>query len=207
MSSLSHGQLHLLKSPKLHSPFHRTWPFLITLSLLCLSGCVVVCLSVWSGERQITRMADMAPKNMHGVFLLLILFVLRLGGSDGQMVPAVFVLGDSLVDVGNNNYLPLSIAKADFQHNGIDFLGKKPTGRFCNGKNAADFLGASTSMPKTHNYYLSVLSYGNSKSHLLPVMDLNYTMLNGQLRRWACQLRRRTSHSSPAPPRTMRHHS
>lgn len=57
------------------------------------------------------------------------------------MVPAVFVFGDSLVDVGNNNYLKLSLAKADFPHNGIDFPTKKPTGRFTNGKNAADFLG------------------------------------------------------------------
>lgn len=59
------------------------------------------------------------------------------------MVPAVFVFGDSLVDVGNNNYLPISIAKADFPHNGIDFPTKKPTGRFSNGKNAADFIGKS----------------------------------------------------------------
>ena len=55
-------------------------------------------------------------------------------------VPALFVLGDSTVDVGNNNYLPFSIAKADYPFNGIDFPTKKPTGRFCNGKNAADFL-------------------------------------------------------------------
>lgn len=60
---------------------------------------------------------------------------------EAQMVPAVFVLGDSLVDVGNNNYLPLSLAKADFLHNGLDFPTHKPTGRFTNGKNAADFLG------------------------------------------------------------------
>ncbi|KAJ0508789.1 putative triacylglycerol lipase [Helianthus annuus] len=55
--------------------------------------------------------------------------------------PAVYVLGDSLVDVGNNNYLPLSIAKANFPHNGVDFPNHKPTGRFSNGENAADFLG------------------------------------------------------------------
>lgn len=58
-----------------------------------------------------------------------------------QMVPAVFVFGDSLVDVGNNNHLKISIAKANFPHNGVDFPGKKATGRFSNGKNAADFLG------------------------------------------------------------------
>lgn len=56
-------------------------------------------------------------------------------------VPAMYVFGDSLVDVGNNNYLSLSIIKADFPYNGLDFPGSKATGRFCNGKNAADHLG------------------------------------------------------------------
>lgn len=63
---------------------------------------------------------------------------------DGQLAPALFMFGDSLVDVGNNNHLKLSLAKADFPHNGVDFPGKKPTGRFSNGKNAADFLGNIT---------------------------------------------------------------
>ncbi|KAK8648588.1 hypothetical protein V6N13_129337 [Hibiscus sabdariffa] len=68
------------------------------------------------------------------------------------MVPAVFVFGDSLVDVGNNNYLPVSIAKADFPHNGIDFPTKKPTGRFCNGKNAADLLAEKLGLPSSPPY-------------------------------------------------------
>lgn len=76
------------------------------------------------------------------------------------MVPAMFVFGDSLVDVGNNNYLKISLAKANFPHNGVDFPGKKATGRFSNGKNAADFLaenlGLLTSPP-----YLSVVSKSN----------------------------------------------
>ncbi|KAL2926273.1 hypothetical protein RDABS01_007561 [Bienertia sinuspersici] len=44
------------------------------------------------------------------------------------------------MDVGNNNYLTLTIAKANFPHYGIDFPTHEPTGRFSNGKNAADFL-------------------------------------------------------------------
>lgn len=68
-----------------------------------------------------------------------------------QKVPAMYVLGDSLVDVGTNNYLTLSLAKADFPHNGIDYPNKKATGRFNNGYNTADFLaekiGLSTSPP------------------------------------------------------------
>lgn len=70
------------------------------------------------------------------LFSLLTIFV----GAD-EAVPAIYVFGDSLVDVGNNNYLAISLAKADFPHNGVDFPGQKATGRFSNGKNAADFLG------------------------------------------------------------------
>lgn len=54
-------------------------------------------------------------------------------------VPAVFALGDSLADAGNNNYLPLA-PKANFVPYGKTFF-KKPTGRFANGRNAIDFVG------------------------------------------------------------------
>jgi hypothetical protein len=78
---------------------------------------------------------------LRSFLLFLSSFILSFNFLEAQMVPAVFVFGDSLVDVGNNNYLKVSLAKADFPHNGIDFPTKKPTGRFTNGKNAADFLG------------------------------------------------------------------
>jgi hypothetical protein len=58
-----------------------------------------------------------------------------------QMVPAMYIFGDSLVDVGNNNHLKLSFSKADHFPYGIDFPHQIPTGRFSNGKNGADFLG------------------------------------------------------------------
>ncbi|KAI4334985.1 hypothetical protein L6164_013675 [Bauhinia variegata] len=53
-------------------------------------------------------------------------------------IPAVFVFGDSLLDVGNNNYI-VSLSKANFFPNGIDFGG--PTGRFTNGRTIVDILG------------------------------------------------------------------
>lgn len=68
-----------------------------------------------------------------------IFFTLQL--LEAQKPPGVYVFGDSLVDVGNNNYLPLSVEKAILPHYGIDFPTKKPTGRFTNGKNAADLIG------------------------------------------------------------------
>ncbi|CAI0468967.1 unnamed protein product [Linum tenue] len=54
--------------------------------------------------------------------------------------PAIFILGDSTVDVGTNNFLPGSNARADFPRNGVDFPYSRPTGRFSNGFNSADQL-------------------------------------------------------------------
>ncbi|EEF32464.1 zinc finger protein, putative [Ricinus communis] len=90
-----------------------------------------------------------------------IFFTLLIRFAAAQMVPAVFVFGDSLVDVGNNNHLPVSIAKANFPHNGVDFPNKKATGRFSNGKNAADFLAEKVGLP-TSPPYLSVSSKNTS---------------------------------------------
>ncbi|MQL84911.1 hypothetical protein Taro_017415 [Colocasia esculenta] len=67
-------------------------------------------------------------------------------------VRALYIFGDSLVDVGNNHYLPLSIIRADFPHNGIDFPGKKATGRFSNGKNAADFIAMNLGLESPPAY-------------------------------------------------------
>ncbi|XP_042437937.1 GDSL esterase/lipase At2g23540-like [Zingiber officinale] len=55
---------------------------------------------------------------------------------------ASFVFGDSLVDAGNNNYLP-SLSRADLPPNGMDFAasGGQPTGRFTNGRTMADIVG------------------------------------------------------------------
>ena len=57
-----------------------------------------------------------------------------------EMVPAMFIFGDSLIDNGNNNNLPLSFAKANYFPYGIDFKGG-PTGRFSNGYTIVDEIG------------------------------------------------------------------
>lgn len=58
--------------------------------------------------------------------------------ANSPQVSAIFAFGDSLTDPGNNNYLN-SIAKANYVPYGIDLDG--PTGRFCNGKTAVDYIG------------------------------------------------------------------
>ncbi|XP_073157332.1 GDSL esterase/lipase At5g55050 [Henckelia pumila] len=95
----------------------------------------------------------MAEKYVSCIFLHLgvLLYLISCSTAD-QTVPALYVFGDSLVDVGNNNYLPLSIVKADFPHNGIDYPGKKTTGRFSNGKNAADFIADKLGIPSAPPY-------------------------------------------------------
>ena len=51
-----------------------------------------------------------------------------------QQVPAMYVFGDSTVDVGNNNYLPGDFPRADKPYYGVDFPGgARPTGRWSNG--------------------------------------------------------------------------
>ncbi|XP_039139395.1 GDSL esterase/lipase At5g55050-like isoform X1 [Dioscorea cayenensis subsp. rotundata] len=77
--------------------------------------------------------------------------------------PAMYVFGDSLADVGNNDYLEFTLIKADFPHNGIDYPNQKPTGRFSNGKNAADFLAERLGLPPPLPY-LSIIHMFNITS-------------------------------------------
>ncbi|KAJ6738534.1 GDSL-LIKE LIPASE/ACYLHYDROLASE-RELATED [Salix koriyanagi] len=63
-----------------------------------------------------------------------------------------FIFGDSLTEVGNNNYLQYSLARSDFPWYGIDYSGRKATGRFTNGRTIAEKLGDST----TTTLYLSL---------------------------------------------------
>lgn len=55
---------------------------------------------------------------------------------------ASFIFGDSLVDAGNNNYLP-TLSRANIPPNGIDFKasGGNPTGRYTNGRTIGDIVG------------------------------------------------------------------
>lgn len=60
---------------------------------------------------------------------------------DDEKPAAMFVFGDSTLDVGNNNYLPgKDVFRANRPYNGIDFPGF-PTGRYSNGYNTADYVG------------------------------------------------------------------
>ncbi|KAJ4964599.1 hypothetical protein NE237_016448 [Protea cynaroides] len=59
--------------------------------------------------------------------------------ANSTVPPAVLAFGDSLVDTGNNNYLP-TVVTANVPPYGRDFLGGIPTGRFSNGKVPPDLI-------------------------------------------------------------------
>lgn len=67
------------------------------------------------------------------------------GGGGETLVPAIFVFGDSTVDVGNNNFLPRcnDICRANYPRYGVDYPSQNATGRFSNGYNLADYVGTS----------------------------------------------------------------
>ncbi|CAN6179802.1 unnamed protein product [Urochloa humidicola] len=60
----------------------------------------------------------------------------------------LLVLGDSTVDPGNNNRLPTT-ARANFLPYGLNFYGRRPTGRFTNGRLATDMLAEKLGIART----------------------------------------------------------
>lgn len=89
------------------------------------------------------------PQKNYRILALVIFIIINLslsgkGDDDDDELKngASFIFGDSLVDAGNNNYLP-TLSKADIKPNGIDFKasGGNPTGRYTNGRTIGDIVG------------------------------------------------------------------
>ncbi|XP_078438441.1 GDSL esterase/lipase At4g26790-like [Wolffia australiana] len=85
--------------------------------------------------------------------LLLIILVPQSSVQISSTVPAIILFGDSTVDPGNNNAIP-TLLKSNFDPYGRDFYGGKPTGRFCNGRLATDFISEALGLPPTVPAYL-----------------------------------------------------
>ncbi|XP_020089910.1 GDSL esterase/lipase At1g74460 [Ananas comosus] len=77
-----------------------------------------------------------------------------------------FIFGDSLSDVGNNNYLTKSLARAALPWYGIDFGNGMPNGRFSNGRTVADIIGDNMGLPRPPAF-------------LDPTLDENVIFKNG----------------------------
>ena len=74
------------------------------------------------------------------IFVIAFAFVMSISDMAAAKGPVVYVFGDSMSDVGNNNYLLLSIAKSDYPWYGIDYYTGWPTGRFSNGRTIGDIM-------------------------------------------------------------------
>ncbi|KAK1260348.1 GDSL esterase/lipase [Acorus gramineus] len=79
---------------------------------------------------------------------LMVLVILISSGERGSSAVVQFIFGDSLSDVGNNNYLTKSLARAALPWYGIDFGSGMPNGRFTNGRTVADIVGDRLGYPR-----------------------------------------------------------
>ncbi|KAF8399229.1 hypothetical protein HHK36_015094 [Tetracentron sinense] len=112
------------------------------------------------------------------------------GQVDGPLTPAMFIFGDSLIDDGNNNYIP-TIARANYFPYGID-LGF-PTGRFCNGLTVVDYGARLLGLPFIPPYLsptskgtniLRGLNYASAAAGIIDETGRHYgarTPFNGQI--------------------------
>ncbi|KAL8099187.1 GDSL esterase/lipase 7-like [Apium graveolens] len=98
--------------------------------------------------------------------------------SKSPLAPALFVMGDSLFDSGNNNLLP-TLAKANFLPYGHNFA-RGSTGRFTNGRTVADFIAEFLGLPYSPPYISSLrksstitgFNYASATCGILPETGL-----------------------------------
>lgn len=83
----------------------------------------------------------MAKRSKKLAITLAFLVIFGLSNKQCHCDVVQFIFGDSLSDVGNNNYLTKSLARAATPWYGIDFDNGMPNGRFCNGRTVADIVG------------------------------------------------------------------
>ncbi|XP_062233613.1 GDSL esterase/lipase APG-like [Phragmites australis] len=85
------------------------------------------------------------------------------GGVQAQpIVPAVISFGDSTIDVGNNNYLPGAVFKANYAPYGENFRRREATGRFSDGKIVTDITAETLGFENYAPPYLSPHATGKN---------------------------------------------
>ncbi|KAJ1258029.1 hypothetical protein BS78_10G042500 [Paspalum vaginatum] len=100
--------------------------------------------------------------------LLVSLLVMASSAADGgvqaqPLVPAVISFGDSTIDVGNNNYLPGAVFKANYAPYGENFVPRRePTGRFSDGKIVTDITAETLGFEAYPPPYLSPEASGKN---------------------------------------------
>ncbi|XP_042005477.1 GDSL esterase/lipase 7-like [Salvia splendens] len=116
-------------------------------------------------------------------FFIALLITLTSANAD-PLAPALFVLGDSLLDSGNNNLLP-TVARANFSPYGMNFDAARSTGRFTNGRTVADFIAEFIGLPYAPPY-MSIrrlmeseqvktgLNFASGSCGILPQTDVSH---------------------------------
>jgi hypothetical protein len=107
------------------------------------------------GSRAQARISPMA----HPVLLLLLVLLLvspAISSSTKKVqpkFPAIFYFGDSIFDTGNNDYIS-TLGVANHLPYGRDFPGRRPTGRFSNGRLVPDLLNEKLQLKEFSPPYL-----------------------------------------------------
>ncbi|KAL6633595.1 hypothetical protein ACP70R_026266 [Stipagrostis hirtigluma subsp. patula] len=90
--------------------------------------------------------------------------------------PVTYVFGDSMSDVGNNNYFAMSLAKSNYPWYGIDYPTREATGRFTNGRTIGDYMADKfgvappppfLSLPLTGNEVLRGINFASGGAGIL----------------------------------------
>ncbi|CAH2069909.1 unnamed protein product [Thlaspi arvense] len=153
--------------------------WMLTMAFLVVTSAKPSCASILKlqNPRRLKYIRKMPANNTPFLTVLfLFLGLLRFDSIHGlkaatlASIPGVYVFGDSLVDAGNNNYIPVTIFKANFLPNGVDFPGNKANGRFCNGKNAADIIAEKFGLPLPPPY----LSLNRNASETAAMTGVNF---------------------------------
>ncbi|XP_059064260.1 GDSL esterase/lipase 6-like [Cryptomeria japonica] len=111
-----------------------------------------------------------------GILVALWLITCFAAAEKESFVPAMYVFGDSLADVGNNNYIPDCQGRANYPPYGISFF-PYPTGRFTNGRTVFDFVATYLGLPFAPPYlqpkanFTSGINFASGGSGLLDSTD------------------------------------
>ncbi|KAB2620755.1 GDSL esterase/lipase [Pyrus ussuriensis x Pyrus communis] len=82
-----------------------------------------------------------------------------------SFVPALFVIGDSSVECGTNNFLG-TFARADRLPFGRDFDTHQPTRRFCNGRIPVDYLALRLGLPFVPKM-IHILNFASASAEII----------------------------------------
>ncbi|TKY67128.1 GDSL esterase/lipase [Spatholobus suberectus] len=132
-------------------------PKTVTIFRVCF-----LCVSFCMNKKLIAEEKKLSSMGYSRSFLASFLLAVVLNVTNAQLlVPALFIFGDSVVDVGNNNH-QFTIIKANFPPYGRDFENHNPTGRFCNGKLATDFTAETLGFTSYPPAYLNLKTKGKN---------------------------------------------